>query len=203
MESKKQQATKNKIYLAIINLLSNGKSLEDLTVTDISSQAEISRKTFYSYYKNLPSLIDQLERQIWSDVLQLYVPIFSYQSLSTPQFAVRIVKYVSQHPTTVQLIRLTKEQQLLSKFIKDSAPNTEQHLLEIIPKLGESSKRATSLMLHYFVYGVAALLGEWIDHNFQDDTTLIAYLIYQLSSAPFFNLNDPSIYEQIEQQFKK
>ncbi len=171
-------------------------------MTDIGSQAEISRKTFYSYYKNL-----QLDWSIGTTDLewrlQLYVPIFSYQSLSTPQFAVRIVKYVSQHPTTVQLIRLTKEQQLLSKFIKDSAPNTEQHLLEIIPKLGESSKRATSLMLHYFVYGVAALLGEWIDHNFQDDTTLIAYLIYQLSSAPFFNLNDPSIYEQIEQQFKK
>ena len=52
--------TKKAIRIAFAKLLSK-KDLNDITVSDIASLADINRKTFYNYYSGIYMVIDEIE----------------------------------------------------------------------------------------------------------------------------------------------
>ena len=55
--------TKKAIKRAFAYLLSQ-KDLNEITITDIANEADINRKTFYSYYANIYEIIDEIEDEI-------------------------------------------------------------------------------------------------------------------------------------------
>ena len=55
--------TKKAIRIAFAKLLSK-KDLNDITVSDIASLADINRKTFYNYYSGIYMVIDEIENDI-------------------------------------------------------------------------------------------------------------------------------------------
>ena len=58
--------TKRTIKRAFVSLLSE-KDINHITIKDIADRADINRKTFYSYYRGIYQLVDEIENEIVSD----------------------------------------------------------------------------------------------------------------------------------------
>ncbi|MDN6250020.1 MAG: TetR/AcrR family transcriptional regulator, partial [Tetragenococcus koreensis] len=63
--------TKVKIKQALIQLL-NQKHLEEITVSDITRNSQINRGTFYLHYLDKYDLIEKLEKEILSNIQQIF-----------------------------------------------------------------------------------------------------------------------------------
>ena len=66
IQDKRVARTKRSIRLALIRILAE-KSLEDVTVTELSRAADINRKTFYNYYGDVSMVVDEIENEIAAD----------------------------------------------------------------------------------------------------------------------------------------
>jgi len=55
--------TKNALQEAFLSLITE-KSLQRITVTDVCARADINRSTFYLHYKDIRSLIEEIENEI-------------------------------------------------------------------------------------------------------------------------------------------
>ena len=66
IQDRRVARTKRSIRLALIKILAE-KSLEDVTVTELSRAADINRKTFYNYYGDVSMVVDEIEDEIAAD----------------------------------------------------------------------------------------------------------------------------------------
>ncbi|MDY6194909.1 MAG: TetR/AcrR family transcriptional regulator, partial [Lactobacillus johnsonii] len=61
--------TKNRIRMGMINALKE-KPLNEVTTKDIIEAAEVSRKTFYTYYNDQNDLLFEIENAMISDLVE-------------------------------------------------------------------------------------------------------------------------------------
>lgn len=62
-EDRRIRKSKRAIRQALVKMLSQ-KNLEDITITEISKEADVNRKTFYNYYKTTYQVIEEIENDI-------------------------------------------------------------------------------------------------------------------------------------------
>ena len=63
--------TRAKIKRALIETI-NEKGFGNLTVSDITERARINRGTFYIHYKGKQDLLNQLEENVYADIIKLF-----------------------------------------------------------------------------------------------------------------------------------
>jgi AcrR family transcriptional regulator len=64
---RRQVRTKQLLHKALMELMVE-KSAEAITVTDISSRADINRGTFYLHYRDVPDMLDQLKDEVFAKI---------------------------------------------------------------------------------------------------------------------------------------
>ena len=62
--------TKNNIYLAFFQLLKT-KSMDEITITELASLADIDRRTFYSHYDTVIDVYNEFRQQLEDRLLAL------------------------------------------------------------------------------------------------------------------------------------
>ena len=62
--------TKAQLYAALNQLLAE-KPPEEITVTELTRLADVSRGTFYSHYKDVPDMVEQMEAELFAEFAQL------------------------------------------------------------------------------------------------------------------------------------
>ena len=76
--------TKRAIRNAFAELLAD-KEMNQITIKDISELADINRKTFYSYYKDIYELVDDIENNMVSVFKEALVAVDFNRCLQEPQ----------------------------------------------------------------------------------------------------------------------
>ena len=71
--------TKKAIYEALVELMQK-KKLNSITVTELAAQADINRKTFYTYYSTVNDVLDEGINELITSLKDLY-NMFSPQTL--------------------------------------------------------------------------------------------------------------------------
>lgn len=64
---RRQARTKQLLYKALMELIKE-KGVEGITVTDISSRADINRGTFYLHYRDVADMLDQLKDEAFEHI---------------------------------------------------------------------------------------------------------------------------------------
>ncbi len=64
------RSTKRRIREGFIELMKE-KTISEITVAELTSKVEISRGTFYTHYKDIYDLVEQLENEIFENVDQI------------------------------------------------------------------------------------------------------------------------------------
>lgn len=80
---KRSQKTKNSILQAVTKLLEK-KSLEDITVTEVSAAADINRKTFYAHYSSVQDVIEETANEVAENLLLLCKEMSNDYSILNP-----------------------------------------------------------------------------------------------------------------------
>ncbi|MGM0214211.1 TetR/AcrR family transcriptional regulator [Enterococcus sp. AZ109] len=86
--------TKKAIHQAFIELL-KAKPLNKITISELSEKADLGRGTFYLHYKDIYDLYEQLEHELYDELVELFDQFAPYDtSLSMQSVTEAITGYI-------------------------------------------------------------------------------------------------------------
>ena len=126
-EDRRVKRTKRVLREHLFCLLET-KSIDDITVKELTERADVNRSTFYFYYKDINDMIMQIQ----NDIFEVF-----YETVIAPQ-----ASFVTVEDFTEYLLRFflfCKENESICKFVVSNDPNNslakkiKTSLLEYIP----------------------------------------------------------------------
>ena len=167
-QSRKALRTQRLIRTILAELLES-KELKDITVQEIAEKADISRTTFYNYYKNVCDIYYQTEKVVLED-LEKIVQILGIAD-EKDMFGA-ILLYIEANPEVFKMI---------------FNPNTTAHIRDKLGELFEKMcieiwmERANkseltelqSFLIHHHVQGSLAIVAKWARNDYENSKELI------------------------------
>lgn len=173
--------TKEAIRKALINLLDNNE-IENISVTEIAREADITRKTFYTYYDSYEKLIDELE----NDLIEMFEKPINKMEFSESAFNPQLI-----FETLTDLVRENLE--FYQHFM---VGNNHNFLAKIAKKLKEIIKRNKTMfadldeidkdmIIDYTIAGIIAVYQTWFRNNQNVSIDEISVKLSELSANGF------------------
>ena len=165
--------TKKALRDALYELLET-KGLNQITVTELTTLADVNRATFYFYYTDLNDMVDRIQNetyQTFMNVLSESIPdIGTIEGFA--EYANRLLVFCKDHETLCKFIinndannQLYKKMQIL--MLKNISNSTDV-ISEINP-----AKYSTS----FFLSGVTGILTDWMNDGMAIPTEELASYI--------------------------
>lgn len=156
--------TQTAIKKALAILLKE-KPVHEITITELTSLADIHRATFYSHYEDILDLYRDFENDLFKDLTS----IFENQALTSYQaFYSALLDYINENPLLLKAAFSNYEAAVQTSLFQDvveylisackQAWILENNLTEITPQM--------NFFAHYRVHGIIALIGHWINSNY-------------------------------------
>lgn len=165
--------TKKALRDALFELLET-KAMNQITVTELTTLADVNRATFYFYYTDLNDMVDQIQNetyQTFMNVLSESIPdIGTVEGFA--EYANRLLIFCKEHETLCKFIinndannQLYKKMQTL--MLKNISNSTDVYADN------NPAKYSTS----YVLSGVTGILTEWLNDGMTIPTEEIASYI--------------------------
>lgn len=155
---RRQKKTRQAIQTALLSLMKD-KPLEQITVSELASTADVNRKTFYNHYTRIQDVRTEIEEQSIDLIFSLMEHTVSEKQGSDPAaFIAQLVGAMASNPVRAQLIFESGEHLYLAERLKEV-------LLPYLSQLAEEHHRQPNYLpyaLEYAVYGTTALLNAWV-----------------------------------------
>ncbi len=153
--NRRVQYTREALRNALIDLATE-KPLHSITVTDICAQADINRSTFYLHYKDIQSLLNEIE-----DDMLAQMDVVMTQNHN--DVLLQVLEKIKEDPRTIRLMRTLMgengDPQFLRRFERQAYRifqcGWDKHLPHVDPRF----KR---YIYSYIIGGTVAAIGEWI-----------------------------------------
>ena len=167
--------TRKSIRDAFLSLLES-TPLEQITVKEICSLADINRATFYRNYTDLYALYDAIEEDILNaafpnqmksfNILEFLLLVQEYRAFYMEVFRKRNIS-----PSSMRIIERFREYMRIAYGTGCDPQQFEMHL-------------------RYAVYGVGGLLWDWIENDCRDDAAQLATQIERITNHLFRNCSE-------------
>ncbi|MBQ7638283.1 MAG: TetR/AcrR family transcriptional regulator [Clostridia bacterium] len=150
--------TKKALRECLFKLLED-KSVDEVTVKELTSMADINRSTFYFYYKDIDDMIIQIQDEIYSvferDVINKAGEFNTREDFV--QYLVRFLSFCKEREKICRFVMSNDPKNILSKRIKSSLlkciPDTTKIFAEDDPK---------RYLTDYAVAGFWELIIRWM-----------------------------------------
>ena len=103
MEDRRAVRTKKAIRTAFLSLLEE-KSLNQITVAELSRRADLGRGTFYLHYKDVYDLYEHIEDDLYGELVQIFDDSIPTDSKRLLNFTQAITKYMEDNRDLFLLI---------------------------------------------------------------------------------------------------
>ena len=184
---RRQRKTRTAIQNALLALLRE-KSIDSITISELTELADVNRKTFYNHYANLQQVRSELEQQ--------YIDLFFSYVRETPEtnetgdptwFIHCLVRLIWDQPERARLIFESGEHiHLAQRFKELSMP-----YLKIMVTRYSLHANYLDLAVEYIVNGLVALLNQWVHskpqmppEEFEQVATSLAYSSAKMLGFP-------------------
>lgn len=160
--TRKTQALIQTHFLALLEK----KPISKISVTEIAERADIGRGTFYTHYKDVYDLQDQLVLAAITEFLALFDDAYPEQHTTNFQnFANELVTYTIQNKQVFQLL-LTNASELaqLSHFKEQLISRVIQ--AEVLPPTIKSR-----IEVSFAISGILGVLADWLNQGITVETT--------------------------------
>lgn len=151
--------TKDVIHNSFIELLRKRK-LNEITVTDICSNAGINRATFYRYYENQYDLLSNIQNQMLNEINESLKDVTTIDNLITTIFKM----FYDKKEEWILLL----DDELDSRFIKKI-----YNLFNEYFKIDNFSKEGKMRYL-FLSYGLSGMFDYWIKNGMQETPEAIS-----------------------------
>lgn len=179
--------TKKAIRRAFFELLRT-KDVNSISIKEISSLAEIDRKTFYSHYAGVYELVDELENEAVLLVADLVYDIDAYSIFTDPEQMLYVLETITENKafSYLRFLFVKGNADLLNKFI---ASVKSRMMAEFKSRLNIDDS-TLSLVVDYTLAGITTCYQSWL----RDDKPVpIRRLCEQLSRIIVLGLNGIAI----------
>jgi len=165
--------TRESIYIALKQLLEK-KNLSEITITEITSKAGVSRMAFYRNYQNKEEILLAHLDELFHNY---YLEIEKLSNKNIFEFSLHFFDYFEKHHQLIELLVKTElSNELLSKF--------KNYLEKIIIGLLDidyfKSQSTEIYEIHFLVGGLWNLLLNWIQDGRPNSSEYMAHVIDEL-----------------------
>lgn len=179
-EYRSSRRSKNAIKKAFARLL-HEKDISKISVTDIIRYAEVSRGTFYSHYPDVYGLMEQIENEEISKLMN-YVQELGFEKISlNPEKLIRpICEYINNDIEYYRLLFLSKNADRflirIKNFLKEQILTNKKIALYYADSTGEASVYIT-----FFTTAISNVFVDWlngsIDISVNELTSILSRLV--------------------------
>lgn len=171
--------TKKALHEALLTLL-NEKSINEITVTELTTLADVNRATFYFYYTDLIDMLQQIQNE-------------AYEAFTT------VIQKATIHVSTIEgfteyaerLFTFCKENESLVRFIINNDVNNRlytyirQLMLTNIPNTKEifGENNPAKYLSNYVITAMIGITVDWMD----DGMKIPAHELAKLCANVYIN----------------
>ena len=157
-EDRRVKRTKKALRDCLFQLLDE-KSVEEITVKELTTMADINRSTFYFYYKDIDDMIMQIQNEIYAiferDVIRSATQFITREDFV--QYLVRFLTFCKEREKICKFVMSNDPKNNLPKRIKSGfmmcIPDTKKVFAEEDPK---------RYLTDYAVAGFWQLILQWM-----------------------------------------
>lgn len=181
---KKSYNTHTKICRATLELMENTE-YENISVSAICTQANISRSTFYSHFQNIAEIIDVINSGLIESFLSENNIVCS-QTFNPKTFPIDPYLILNRKDLLKFLIFVKKHARLYAIILKHrnilrfGLPETDIKRDIFIPSMSNLqplSNEALDYIFDFYVSGTRTIISEWIQKGCVEDETEVIKII--------------------------
>lgn len=172
MVDKRIAKTKEHLKNALVKLLEK-KSLDDISIVELTTLANINRKTFYLHYKQVPLVYKEIKDDLLDKLSKvIYKYDLSIENLET--FIIDFVKVVMEDKFAFHILRYTPYAFNVAEAIVVLG-------IELLAKKHQQNNTTKSTFtIEFYVYGGVRLLYQWIKTSNTLDINVFANKLSKL-----------------------
>lgn len=159
--------TKNAIYEALLKLAAV-IPIGEITISQLCREADINRATFYTYYRNVLDVLEEIE----DDQIQEFDEIMSGYSLKEivedPYELLNQFNKMILNEAEKYLPLIVKERR--NRFTEKIVSNLSNYYSEEIKRVSDLSDAQIKIVLRFTFTGTMGVYTDWLDSD--DDTPL-------------------------------
>jgi len=190
--------TKKMISTALSQLIEE-KGFNDISITDITTRADINRGTFYLHYKDKFDLLEKIENEVIQELfcnckIMSDMDIQNVDFVSKPMpFMIKIFEYLKENAVFMKAILGAKGDPIFQRKIKELIQTClfENNNVKVFRK--ETMLVPESYFIAYVLSAHLGVIQQWLESNMEkspEDMALILtnmFLLGPFRSAGFTN----------------
>ena len=164
--------TKKALYDALLKLL-NEKSINEITVTELTTLADVNRATFYFYYTDLIDMLQQIQNEAYEDfnavIQKATIHVSTIEGFT--EYAERVFDFCKENESLVRFIVQNDINNRLYTYIKQlmltNIPNTKEIFGENNP---------AKYISNYVITAMIGICIDWMDDGMKIPSRELAEL---------------------------
>lgn len=166
--------TRQKLHESLLALLKQ-KPIEKITVKELCQLADINRSTFYQYYENPVSMLEQIQAEILE---QLRAFLLDKKEMHTTDKLLWVTRYLySKRQYADILLEIGREVPALSSLLLIVYHHDAQEWKRRYPDMAEQQ---AYYLFSFAAHGSKGILVDWMKRGFQEPPDQIAHLVEAL-----------------------
>jgi AcrR family transcriptional regulator len=178
-DSRKTRYTKMALRDSLIELMQT-RSILNISVKELCDQADISRSTFYGYYKDQYDLLKQIEDGTLTaleDMLKKYDTKGSARDMK--QMVEEILKYIADNSNSIQVLLSENGDINFQKRFFRSFTDRQKMMKYFVEKPVDEGKNEYYLV--FVVSGSVALVQHWLKNDMNIPLLELAAMLIKLT----------------------
>lgn len=174
MEDRRNLKTEELIKAVFLNLLKE-KSLNKITVAEISRLANIGRGTFYLHYSDVYDLYECIERDAISKMKEIFKEAFpTTNSENSMKLAASLTEYIEENKELFRILVRSDPSNTMYKIKKSFYSEVFDENTLINPTMNDEYNQIESI---FVVSGIAGVLERWIVEDFKIPSSSVAKML--------------------------
>lgn len=173
--------TKEKLKESLIILLKE-KSINHITVKELTEKADVNRKTFYLHYKDIFDIIENIKKDLLSEFLEVVSCNHSYQEqINQPYYLISdIFKFIDKNSEEVSIfIGIHANADFV--FINEMKNILKDIFINLWRSIFPNGDMKDFERFYSFIfYGFIGVAQEWIDSDKKEDMESITKSITKI-----------------------
>lgn len=151
--------TKKALYDALLILLKD-KTINEITVTELTTLADVNRATFYFYYTDLIDMLQQIQNEAFESFKQMIqkatISVSTIEGFT--EYAERVLSYCKEHEALVRFIINNDVNNQLYTYIR-------QLMLTNIPNTKDifDERNPAKYLSNYVINAMIGVCIDWMD----------------------------------------
>ena len=176
----RSQNTRNRIKAAFLKLVDEGKSPEEVTVTELCKRAGIHRSSFYLHYTIPTEILSEIEKETMSMMGSFLINL---NPEATTEAVESMLCFIRDNDLLFRTILLTaKGEALVGQFLTQSVIGIQE------PGLTEEERPSLPYLRAYLSGGSKDVLRIWMAGGYREEPPYIAQLLIEFNKAAILSL---------------